>query len=202
MKMLSGVLICFALSLLSNPAAALLEARVGYEMLNIAGINNQDDNLPSTNNLTGLTADGLVILSDYVIGLRYENLSGKKTSGSNEIEAKFNRTSVVLGYRLWDTGLYFGPIATVGVLSTLNYKTRSAAPVEYKNEKMTLGLGIEGGVHLLGLLVGGEIGYLSANMGNLKYKGTGAEATGAMNAQKMPADLSGVYARVLVGLAF
>ena len=202
MRIFSYTIVFLATTMFANSASALLEARVGYELLNIKGINNQDDNLPSTSNLSGLTADGLVILSDYVVGLRYEALSGKKSTGTYEVEAKLNRASLVLGYRLWDTGLYFGPIATVGVLSTLNYKTRSASLVEYKNDKMTLGLGFEGGVHLLGLLVGGEIGYLSANMGNLKFKDGGGEATGAMNAQKMPADLSGMYARVLVGFAF
>lgn len=201
MKTLTAAITLLIFSFLSSPAfASLLELRVGYEMQSIKSIENQDANLPSHTGINGLTADFLFIPTDLVLGVRYENLSAKKT-GSNDYytEAKLTRTSAIIGYRMFNTGIYFGPLLTVGIVSDLKYKIQSAAASELKASKTTVGLGFEAGVHLLGLLVGAEVGYLSANMG--KLQDDAGDARGA-NGSNMNADLSGTYARALIGLAF
>lgn len=182
----------------NSVSASFLEIRAGYETQGINSIKNQDSNLPDQTSMAGFTGDIFIIPTDLVLGLRYENLSGKKESGSYSTEAKYTRTSAVIGYRIWNTGLYLGPLLTVG-MANLTYKTQSASSAESKVDKTSFGLGFEAGVHLVGLLVGAEVGFVSANLGNLKSGGS--DAKGA-NGEVMTADLSGTYARAVIGLSF
>ena len=200
MKKLLAFASLFFLSF-SQTANALFELRGGYEMLNAKGIENNPTANANPKAFKGLTADALLTLDGFVLGVRYENLKASDTNGSIEFKADFKRTSAVLGYRFIDTIAYLGPIATFGLSSSLDYETNmSGFPNETAPKKSSYSLGIEGGIHTLGFLVGAEFGYLSAKFGDLQLP-AGTVLTNSANGKTTPPDMSGTYARILIGIS-
>ena len=203
MKILSSAITLLTFVFISNPASAILELRAGYEMLNGSkGIENNPSVNANPKALKGLTADALLVFAGFVVGARYEALSGDDTNGNNNFKANYKRTSAVVGYRIIDTVAYIGPIATFGLSSSLDYETNMTGfESEKAASKGSYSLGLEAGVHMLGFLVGAEFGYLSAKFGNLELP-NGNVLKNSANGDPTPADMSGTYARLLVGLSF
>ena len=200
MKILSSLIII--LSLLSTaPVFALIELRGAYQLNNTSGVKDNNDNVPNMKTPAGLSADVVAVFLGFVGGLRYERLTERKTAGNFDYDANFTRTSLVAGYRILDTGWYLGPIATLGLSSKLDYVMNNGSRIAMKSaNKSNYSVGVEGGFQALGYLVGAEIGYLSAKLGDMENKATGGAYTS--NGQVVTADMSGVYTRIVAGFTF
>lgn len=191
MKKFSFVFICFLTSAFSVHSSALFEIRLGYDLVNTSGVKDNDDNIPNMKTPAGLSADALLVIQNFVGGLRYQNLSERKSTGAGAAyDAKFTNTSLVAGYRFLNEVYFLGPLATLGT-SNINYSYNPVggvnSDINAKN-KSSYGVGIEGGFQASGYMVGGEIGYLSSKMGTLK--------------NNISADMSGVYTRIIAGFTF
>ena len=196
----------------ADSAHALLELKFGLAQLS--------PNPTALNDFVGASAGGPAIGSQsgfvldamadppgipFQLGVRYESYSqagGDGGTANGGMQAKYARTSVVLGKRLINTIAYLGPIATVSYLSDFNYDfTKNNAKNSYTaGGKTTASVGVEAGLRLLLLRIGAEAGYLYAPLGTLK-DATGAEAKNSAGST-MDVDYSGVYARVLLGFGF
>jgi hypothetical protein len=151
--------------------------------------------------LAGLLAYGAdVIVSPPLIGvgfgLRYEAAGQKVEGGGASIDLKATRVAAVVNYRLIETGIFLGPIATVGLTHSLNLTANGSSngtTIDGTNAT-SYSLGAEGGVNLLGLVLGAEVGYQSWIVNDIKSGGSAIANT--------KADLSGIYARALVGFGF
>lgn len=184
---------------------ALFEARLTY------GLNGSKDALTEVCNgictgsvpgmvpLYGLGADAIVKLPLIPIGfgVRYEKLSLTGSTSDMSAEANFNRTALLLNYRLIDTILHVGPVFTYGLSHSggIKMNQNGSALVDYtsdKGESMTLGL--EVGVKpliILPLKVGAEAGITQ-----IKLK----DATDTFGNTAKDIDLSGHYIKVFLGL--
>jgi hypothetical protein len=121
-------------------------------------------------------------------GLRFERFGEKENSQDTPVggymwDVEVSRLSAVAGFRLLDTVVFLGPIATVGYPSgTIQAGGANPSENDLDRDGLSYSLGAEGGVVLRKWTLGAELGYES-----LKFKGL---------------DLSGPYARVLVGRRF
>ncbi|MBX9766199.1 MAG: hypothetical protein K2X47_02920 [Bdellovibrionales bacterium] len=185
----------------SLPSHALIDARafVGLNTVNPGDLNKITSPPVS---LAGLLAYGAeVIVAPPLLGvgfgLRYEAAGQKVETGSASLDIKATRIAGVVNYRLIETGLFLGPIATVGLSHTLSASAAaSTAGTSFSGSNATsFSLGVEGGVNLLGLILGAEVGYQSWIVNEIKDNG------GAVVANTK-ADLSGLYARAVVGFGF
>ena len=202
MKLLSSMIMALSLLSVASSAWGLIEVRGSYQQLSTSGAKDNNDNVPDMKNPEGLSADVVGVLLGFVAGVRYENLTERKSNALANYSAKFTRTSLIAGYRVLDDNIYLGPLVSLGLTSELNYHLNvNSTDVGLKSsEKSTYSIGVEGGYQALGYLVGAEIGYLSAKLGNLKNKNGSGEYTS--NGQVVTADMSGVYARIVAGLSF
>lgn len=203
MKTFGSMILTLAF-LFSYSASALVEVRLGYSLQHTSGVTDNDANVPNMKTPAGLNVDVLTNLF-LLAGIRYESLSEDKSTGLDTgYETTYTRTSLVAGYRFINTDEYFlGPIATIGLASKLNYTYN---PLNGPTVGMSSGnngsysVGVEGGFQAFGYLVGAEIGYLSAKIGNLKSKDTGSEVL--VGNQAISADMSGLYTRIMAGFSF
>lgn len=203
MNHLTKVLFLFTLGIQawSLPSHALVDARVfgGLNTVNPGELNKLTSPAVS---LAGLLAYGAeVIVSPPLLGvgfgLRYEAAGQKVETGIASLDLKATRLAAVVNYRLIETGLYLGPIATFGLTHTLD-ATASASTfgTKFTGEKsMSYSLGVEGGVNLMGLILGAEVGYQSWMVSEIK------DAAGSLIANTK-ADLGGIYARAVIGFGF
>ena len=200
MKLFSSLLITFFLFPYS--AWSLVEIRGGYQALSTSGVTDQDHSITDMRTPGGMTADVLAVFSNFIAGARYESLVEKMTSGNTYFDSKFDRASIVGGYRIMQETLYWGPMVTLGISSQFNYSSSTGSPaVNMKApNKSTYSVGMEGGYIYENYLVGAEIGYMSARLGNLQNQNTGADHT--VNGSTLMADLSGMYFRLLGGFSF
>ncbi len=194
------------LSFLLTPPAAwgLFEIRGSYELLDSSGVKDHDDNVPNMKMPAGLSADVLTSVLGIVAGVRYQNLTENKSTGAGSAyEAKYNRTSLVGSYRFLDSEFYLGPIVTLGLNSNIDYTYTPTSGATSKLESGTTSsysIGVDGGFQAFGFLVGAEVGYLSAKIGNLKNKNGGGEVL--VGGTPISADMSGVYTRIMAGYSF
>lgn len=196
-KIVLSLALAFAATTFMAPKAhALLELRLNYGVHTV----NPDDvtggSLPTLTDLSGLGFDGVVTLPMVPVGfgLRYEQLNSVKTAGSEEISVDFNSVSALVNYRLWDTGFYVGFVGTMGLSPSSKMTTKiSGTTTNYTaGSASNYSIGVEGGIHLLGFLVGAEAGQ-SSFVGNDYSDGTNSVS-------KM--DLVGPYVKLQVGLSF
>ncbi len=147
----------------------------------------------------GVGVDAIVSLPlvPFGFGLRYEGikLSGDNNSISTDI--KYTRTALLINYRLIDTIVHFGPIASYGLSHTgsLSIKESGTTKVDLAPTSMSsYSVGLELEVKpliVIPLIVGAEAGYMS-----FKWN----DVTNSIDNSKKNVDLSGTYIKVFLGL--
>ena len=195
------------LALLLTPmsAFALFEGRLTYGAMGAKDALTEictgicTGSVPGMVPLYGMGADVLVKLPliPFGFGVRYEKLSLSGTTSDMTAEAQFNRTAVLVNYRLIDTILHVGPIFSYGINHSGGIKMtqNSNSLMDYTSntgESMTLGL--EVGVKpliVIPLKVGAEAGISQAKL---------KDATDSFGNTNKTIDLSGYYMKVFIGL--
>ena len=149
--------------------------------------------------LYGMGADVLVKLPliPFGFGMRYEKLALSGTTTDMTADATFNRTAVLVNYRLIDTIIHIGPIFSYGISHSGGIKmSQNGNPlIDYTSnsgESMTLGL--EVGIKpliIIPLKIGAEAGISQAKL---------KDATDSFGNTNKTIDLSGYYMKVFLGL--
>ncbi len=186
---------------------ALFEARatVGATQANpdIQSICSGSCGSPSTaagaTYVPGVGLDAIVSLPLIPIGfgVRYEGIKLTGDNASSSTEIKYTRTALLLNYRLIDTIVHFGPIASYGLSHTgnLTIKENGTTKVDLAPSSMTsYSVGLELEVKpliVIPLIVGGEVGYMS-----FKWNGV----TNSIDNSKKDVDLSGTYMKIFLGI--
>ncbi|MCB0368724.1 MAG: hypothetical protein KDD45_04570 [Bdellovibrionales bacterium] len=200
---MSKILILFITLLGFQSANALVEARLSYGLLSsnpdLATIYNGTTSVPSVVPNMGLGVDAIFVVPIIGIGggLRYENLGFTASSNGLEYKSQLTRTSLVVNYRIINTLMYLGPIATVGVSHSSNIKwtdsngATSSADLT-PDSTSSYSVGLEAGLGLMGFIVGAEVGYQNLKWNTLKdSKGTITTTPDL--------DMSGTYAKIMFG---
>lgn len=208
-----------ALLLASTPAFALVDIRGGY------GVNNGDPSdvngmfvgptVSDFKSLNGLTADAMIHLPliGLGFGLRFEDMSStlndNVSGGTLNRKLEVQRTSAVVDYRLIDTLVYIGGIATYGLSHNIKYSytcpsggfcTGLQSFDGSANSPKSYSVGIEGGLKLALLTVGAEVGYSVITATNF--------SSGAVNpltntsGSTVGYNFSGAYFKILAGVTF
>tara|TARA_B110001454_G_scaffold16046_1_gene14417 strand:+ start:66118 stop:66717 length:600 start_codon:yes stop_codon:yes gene_type:complete len=183
-----------------NYAHALVEARLTYGVLgskpDLATIYSGTTTLPTVAPNAGIGFDALFIfpLVKIGIGARYENLGFNVSSEGLEFKSQLTRTSLILNYRLIDTVMYLGPIATIGMSHTNNIKwTEGSSATDFTPDTTSsYSVGLEAGVALLGFRVGAEAGYQNMKWNKVK------DSTGTSSSTP-DLDMSGSYVKAVLG---
>ena len=197
------------IALMSAPLSswALFEARLTYGSL----ASNQDlssicqgscttpSGAPGIVPTVGLGVDAIVALPMIPIGfgIRTEDMKLSASTSSIDAEVKFNRTAVLLNYRLIDTIVHFGPIASIGISHTgnMNLKEGGSTKVDLTPGSLSsYSLGLELGVKpliVVPITVGAEAGYMSFKWGDV---------TNSIDSSVKDVDMSGYYLKVFLGL--
>ncbi len=206
-----GFLVLF---LNSQAAKAIVEIRGGYAINSgvASGFNSNFNNSALCTIATckglmgsaGLTGD--VIFSPPLlkigIGARYQSLSSSISLPLSSGDFKYtnNRLAVLVNYRLINTLVYFGPIATYGLSHTtnMNYSIAGFSADYTPDTNSSYSLGVEGGIKLGLFTVGTELGVLSLTSQNFKTKSLATLPV----SNNFDVSMSGPYVNVLVGVAF
>ncbi|MEQ1723768.1 MAG: hypothetical protein ABL930_11370 [Pseudobdellovibrio sp.] len=186
---------------------ALFEARLTYGSLAsqqsltdlCQGSCAAPSNAPAIIPTFGLGADAIVELPFFPlgVGLRMEDMKLSASTSSIDAELKYTRTALILNYRLIDTIVHFGPIATFGISHTgsMSIKENGTSRVDLSPGSLSsYSVGVELGIKplvVLPLKVGAEAGYMSFNWGKV---------TNTIDSSQKDIDLSGVYLKVFLGL--
>ena len=191
------ILVGFSI-LLGSPAHALFELRASYGAQLSSASTDSLSGLsanPALPGVVGLGVDGIISLPliPFGFGMRLENFGASVDAGTEKLEAKLNRVSALINYRLLDTIMHLGLIASVAMTNEGSVKIGGTTYDADLGLAATYSLGIEFNVGLLGFIVGGEAGYMAANLGQLKS--AGGSSLGSM-------DLSGPYLKILAGFGF
>ncbi len=180
------LLVLAAFFFVASNAQALFELRAGYGVQTPA-----DDEVGTANlkSLAGFNLDGIVELPllPFGFGLRYENMASEVENIPlvGTADASFERTSLLINYRFIDLFAYAGVIGTIGFVN--DYKIEIPGATSEYDANLTYSVGAEAGVSLGLIMIGGELGYMMADL-----EGSGGSEI----------DLSGVYAKALVGVGF
>lgn len=183
----------------ASSANAFLELKFGYSLLSSKPKSFNDQNVLDgpIEGVHGATADLLLnaAIMPINIGARYENWGLQAGSGVTATDIEYERISVILNKRFIDTIGYVGLVATVGLSNEFKDKlTNNKA-----SSNLSGSIGLETGLKLGFLMAGVEGGYLVAPLGDLKTaNGTTVTSAGA----PVKVDMSGAYARAMVGLNF
>ncbi len=164
-----------------------------------SGNSNCTGVLPDKFALPFMGADALVKipLVPFGFGLRYEKLSASGSSSNMDAKADFNRTAILINYRIIDTILHVGPIASYGISHSgnISMSQNGTKILDYTAGTATsYSVGIEVGVKpliILPLKIGAEAG-----ISQFKYTG----ATDTLGGAAKDIDLSGNYIKVFLGL--
>jgi hypothetical protein len=197
-------LIC-ALGLFATvPSHALVDARIFYGVQaagpDFSQVYTGASSIPSAVPNLGFGADFIISppLFNLGFGVRYENVGFKASSSPLEISHSLTRSALILNYRLINTLLFVGPIATYGLSHSGSIKVSSNGS-EITNMSIdkasSYSLGLEAGAKLMGIAVGAEAGYQS-----LKYKEL-TDTIGTITGSK-DLDMSGSYLKILLGFSF
>lgn len=199
-----------ALLILLTPLAshALVEARLTY-----GGLGSKDfateacgalctpGSVPAVVPFMGTGADVIIKLPfiPFGFGVRYQKLGIGATTSNAELTAEIDQISGIINYRIIDTILHVGPIATVGVSTKTQAKVIESGitRADYSaTSAESASLGLEIGVKpliVIPISVGAEAGYQ-----HLKIK----NATNSVDSSTSDLDLSGGYLKVFLGLDF
>lgn len=186
---------------------ALFEARASYGLLTstqdisdiCTGSCTTPGNAPAIVPTYGLGLDAIVKLPLIPIGfgLRYENMGLSASTSSMEAKINYTRTAVLVNYRLIDTIIHFGPIASYGIShsGTMSIKEGGVTKVDLSASTITsYSVGLELEVKpliVVPIIVGAEAGYM-----NMKWK----DITNSIDSSTKNVDLSGTYIKVFLGL--
>jgi len=186
---------------------ALFEARatVGATQANpdlqkiCSGSCTNSANAPTATYVPGVGLDAIVKLPliPFGFGIRYEGIKLTGDSSTINAEIKYTRTAVLVNYRLIDTIVHFGPIASYGVSHTgsMTVKESGNTVVDLSPTTMSsYSIGLELEVKpliVIPIIVGAEAGYMS-------HKWT--DVTNSIDNTKKDVDLSGTYIKVFLGL--
>lgn len=193
----------FLIALLTiNSANALVEARLSYGLLgskpDLAAIYNGTTEVPAIVPNMGVGFDALFIIPIVGLGggIRYENLGFTASSNGLEYKSQITRTSLVVNYRIINTLMYLGPIATLGMSHSNNIKwsdsnTGISADLT-PDSASSYTVGLEAGVSLLGFIIGAEAGYQNLKWNSLKDSKNVITTTPNL-------DMSGTYAKIMFG---
>ncbi len=207
---MKNMLKLIALFVLLTPltSQALVEARLTYGGLspkefaaNACGALCTTSQIPAVVPFMGTGADIIIKLPliPFGFGLRYEKLGLGVNSSTIEVSANIEQVSAIINYRLIDTILHVGPIATVGFSHKSQLKiTESGIPrADYDaTNAQSASVGLEVGIKpliIIPVAVGAEAGYRL-----LKIK----DAKDSINNTTKDLDLSGGYLKIFLGLDF
>ncbi|MGZ3727252.1 MAG: hypothetical protein ACXWQQ_15735 [Pseudobdellovibrio sp.] len=199
------------IALLTAPLSswALFEARLSYGSLasqqsieNICqGSCTTPSNAPASVPTFGLGAD--IIVSPPIIpigfGIRTEDMKLSASASGIDADLSYKRTALLLNYRLIDTIIHFGPIASIGLShsGSMNVKEGGTTKVSLTPSSLSsYSLGLELTVKpliVIPISVGAEAGYMSFKWGNV---------TNSVDSSVKNIDLSGTYMKVFLGLDF
>lgn len=192
------------LCLLSVQALAVVEARLTYGLnatkMDLAQFyTGSTASVPSVTPLYGIGGEILfnIPMMGWGLGLRYENLGLKASSNGLEFNSTLTRTAAVGYYRLIDTVLFLGPIASIGLShkGELKVKENSVDLSSFSSSSASsTSIGLEAGIRVVGLVVGMEAGYLTC-----KFSGVNDSGVAALGSKDL--DMSGTYAKVFVGFS-
>ncbi|MBC7753985.1 MAG: hypothetical protein H7Z71_07090 [Moraxellaceae bacterium] len=200
----------FALFILLTPLTshALIEARLTYGGLgakdfaaNACGALCTSGNIPAVVPLTGTGADVILSLPliPFGFGVRYEKLGFSASSSNAQLSASIERIAAILNYRIINTILHIGPIATVGISTKTQAKIveNGITRANYDaNSAESFSLGLEAGLKpliVIPISVGAEAGYQYLKIKN---------ATNSVDSSTRDLDLSGGYLKLFLGLDF
>ncbi len=136
-------------------------------------------------------------LIPFGFGLRYEKLSASGSSSNMDVTASFNRTAVLLNYRLIDTILHVGPIASYGIShsGSISMNQSGGKIFDYSTSTGTsYSLGLEVGIKPL-IIVPLTIG-IEGGINQFKY----TDAKDSLGSATKDIDLSGNYLKIFLGL--
>ena len=206
--LMKKLLMITLVALLPISSYALFEARITYGPYLTSGDPVSDicsgnasctGTLPSKLPLPFTGADVLVKLPLIPIGfgLRYEKLSASGSSSNMEATATFNRTAVLINYRLIDTIISVGPIFSYGLThsGSLSMKQNGSKILDYSaSSGESYSLGIEAGIKPL-IVIPIKIG-AEAGITQFKYK----NVTDSLGRAPKDINLGGNYIKVFLGL--
>ncbi len=187
-------------SFLTTKAHALFDIKLTYGLLasnpGLGDLYSGTTTLPSIAPTYGWGADAVIKLPLIPIGfgLRYENMGMTVSSSGLEFKTAYTRTALLLNYRLIDTLLYLGPIATYGLSHSTDIKaTENGSDQSHfsSDSVSSYSIGVEAGVKLLTFSVGAELGYE-----DFRWKGA-KDSTGHLSDRDI--NMSGTYGKIMVG---
>ena len=199
-----------ALLILLTPLAsqALIEARITYGGLgskdfaaDACGALCTSSNIPAIVPFIGTGADVIISLPliPFGFGVRYEKIGISASSSNAELTASIERIAAILNYRIIDTIIHFGPIATIGLTTKTQMKIVESG-VTRANYDATAAdsatVGIEFGIKpliVIPISIGAEAGYEYLKIKNAKN---------SVDSSTHDLDLSGGYLKVFLGLDF
>lgn len=194
-----AVIVLFLASLNAN---ALLDLRIGggssLSSPDLGSFYSGNLSLPTAAPAIGFNADIIFSppLTSFGVGLRTESMKVDYNNSSLSVENKYTRTSLIVNYRLIDTIIFLGPIATLG-LSHTGSLSMNASGVSLINitpgSINSYSIGLEAGAKLIGILVGAEVGYL-----DMRYK----NANDSVSNITKDLNMSGDYIKLLFGFGF
>jgi hypothetical protein len=188
--------------LFTFPAWSLVEVRVTYSDVSTNPDKNSvytgSGNMPALKPLTGIGGDLVLIapVAGLGLGVRYENMALTAKGGNIKADGDATRTSLLLGWRLIDSVVYFGPVVTYGISHsggnikvTENNATVSDMTADKQN---SYSAGAELGFKLVDIRVGAEAGYM-----NYIWKDLTGTTGSIQSASKL--DMSGSYVKFTIG---
>lgn len=188
---------------------ALFEARVTYgslastqDLQNICqGSCAAPTNAPAIVPTFGTGIDAIVSLPmiPFGFGLRTEDMKLSASNSNISGEVKYSRTAILLNYRLLDTIIHCGAIASFGVSHSGSMSITEGGTTVVNLSPSSLSsysVGVELGVKpfiVLPLKIGAEAGYMSFKWG---------QVANTIDATQKDVDLSGIYLKAFLGLDF
>lgn len=190
--------------LMVTPAHAIFELRGTYTGLasgpDLSSLYTGTQTVPKTVPNYGPGGDLLIFIpfaGGLGIGARYESLGFKPSLNGFEYKSVVNRTAAVLSYRLVNTFLHIGPIATYGTTHKANIKVDDGVGGKYDwtpDSVSSYSVGLEAGLGILAFVIGAEVGYQS-----LKLKGM--KDGNSVSTKTPDIDMSGSYGKVFLGIS-
>ncbi len=129
-------------------------------------------------------------------GLRYEKMALSTSSSSIEASANYSRSAILVNYRLIDTIVHFGPIASYGISHTGGFTIKENGVTKFDvtpGSMSSYSVGLELEVKpliVVPIIVGAEVGIMGFNWKN---------CTNSVNSTTKDINMSGNYAKVFIG---
>ncbi len=135
------------------------------------------------------------------LGGRYETWSDKVSGGGTDNTVNANRGAFLVGYRFVNMGPYLGLVGTYGVSHDVKVKTSGSNDLSTVSQQ-SYTFGVEGGIKINHFMIGSEVGYQSFVCKDIQQNSAGTLTSVTINGNKSNLDLSGLYAKVQVGVNF